>query len=62
MFNLFKTDPRKKYQREFEIKLKEAVDAQRNGNIELYSRLTTESEEILKKIEVLDLEERAKKL
>ena len=32
--------------------MEQAVEAQRNGNIELYSRLSFESEEILKKIDL----------
>lgn len=53
MFNFLKPDLKKKYQKEFEAKLAASVDAQRNGNIELYSKLVTESEEILVKIENL---------
>jgi len=56
MFNIFKPDAKKKYQKEFEAKLTAAVEAQRNGNIELYSKLTAESEEILQKIENLEKE------
>lgn len=55
MFNIFKPDVKKRYQKEFEAKLLAAVEAQRNGNIELYSKLTTESEDILKKIEQLEI-------
>lgn len=54
MFNFLKTDLKKKYQKEFEAKLAASVDAQRNGNIELYSKLITESEEILVKLEELE--------
>jgi molybdenum-dependent DNA-binding transcriptional regulator ModE len=54
MFNIFKTDPIKKLKKDFENKLTEAVEAQRNGKIELYAKLTTESEEILKELELLE--------
>ena len=54
MFNFLKSDPIKKLKKDFEKKLTESVEAQRNGNIELYSKLTTESEEILKEIERLE--------
>lgn len=54
MFGLFKKDPIKKLQEDYAKKLTEAVDAQRNGKIELYANLTVESEEILKKIEELE--------
>lgn len=50
----FKTDPKAKLQKQFNQKLQEATDAQRNGNIELYAKLTEESEQILKKIEELE--------
>ncbi|MFY7992402.1 MAG: DUF6435 family protein [Bacteriovoracaceae bacterium] len=53
MFGFLKSDPKKKLQQEFEKKLADAVEAQRNGNIELYAKLSTEAEEILKKIEEL---------
>lgn len=54
MFGLFKKDPIKKLQEDYAKKLSEAVEAQRNGKIELYANLTVESEEILKKIEELE--------
>ena len=53
MFGFLKSDPKKKLQQEFEKKLADGVEAQRNGNIELYAKLSTEAEEILKKIEEL---------
>lgn len=54
MFGLFKKDPIKKLQEDYAKKLTEAVEAQRNGKIELYANLTVESEAILKKIEELE--------
>ncbi|MBY0515876.1 MAG: Lacal_2735 family protein [Bacteriovoracaceae bacterium] len=54
MFNFLKKDPKKKLEEEYAKLLTQAVDAQRNGKIELYAQLTVQSEEILKKIEVLE--------
>lgn len=58
MFGIFKKDPLKKLKDEYAKKLKEAVDAQRNGNIALFSKLSTEAEEILKKWEELEQSEK----
>ena len=40
-------NPEKKLQKAYDAKLKEAMDAQRNGNIRRYATLVAESEEIL---------------
>jgi hypothetical protein len=52
MFKFLKSDPIKKLEKEYSRLMEQAVEAQRNGNIELYSRLSFESEEILKKIDL----------
>ena len=54
MFGLFKSDPVKKLKEQYAKKLTEAVEAQRNGKIELYANLTFESEKILQEIEALE--------
>lgn len=54
MFGIFKRDPKKKLEEEYARILTQAVEAQRNGKIELYAELTVQSEEILKKIEALE--------
>lgn len=54
MFGLFKGDPKKKLEEEYARLLTQAVEAQRNGKIELYGELTVKSEEVLKKIEDLE--------
>ena len=54
MFGFLKSDPIKKLEEKYSKLMKEAVEAQRNGNIELYSKLSFESEEILKKIDDLN--------
>ena len=53
MFGFFKKDPIKKLQKQYNDKLKEAMDAQRNGDIRKYSLLTTEADSLLKSIEKL---------
>ena len=54
MFGLFKKDPRKKLQKQYESKLEEAMHSQRNGDMKTFSRLSAEAEEIGKQIEALD--------
>ena len=50
MFGLFKKDPLKKLQKEYEAKLEEAMQMQRNGKIREYSFLSSEAEDIRSKI------------
>ena len=51
MFGLFKKDPLKKLQKEYEAKLEEAMHMQRNGKIREYSFLSSEAEDIRLKIQ-----------
>ena len=51
MFGLFKSSPVKKWQKEYDGLLTRAFQAQRNGNIRLYSSLTAEAEAIKVKID-----------
>ncbi len=51
MFGFLKSDPLKKLNREYEALLKEAMEAQRSGDIRLYSELTEQAEKISEKIE-----------
>ena len=53
MFSLFKKDPAKELQKEYEKIMKKAVDAQRNGDIDGYSRLCAEAESIANEIDSL---------
>lgn len=53
MFNLFKSSPLKKLQKEHESLLTQAFQAQRNGNIRLYSTLTAEAEALRVRIDEL---------
>ena len=54
MFGLFKKDPAKKLQKQYEEKLHEAMLAQRNGDIKSYSFLTEEANAILKTMDELN--------
>jgi hypothetical protein len=56
VFSLFKGSPLKKWQKEHESLLTQAFQAQRNGNIRLYSTLTAEAEALREKIEALKAE------
>ena len=53
MFGLFKKSPLKKWEKEREILVTRAFQAQRNGNIRLYSSLTSDAEKLREKIENL---------
>jgi hypothetical protein len=54
MFSFFEKAPLKVLNEQYLQKLEEAMRAQRKGDIRSYSMLTSEAEEILKKIEGLD--------
>ena len=51
MFGLFRKSPLQRWQTEHEALLTQAFQAQRNGNIRLYSTLTAEAEVLREKIE-----------
>jgi len=51
MFGLFKKNPLKRLQTEHQALLTKAFQAQRNGNVRLYSTLTAEAEVIREKID-----------
>ena len=53
MFNLFKTDPLPKLEKEYARKLEEALNAQRGGKIPLFAQLTAEAEAIGERIDEL---------
>lgn len=59
MFSIFKQDPIKKLSKQLSIKLEQAMNAQRNGDIRTYSQLSAEAEEIDKKIVVLEKQQSA---
>jgi hypothetical protein len=56
MFGMFKKSPLKKWEREHGALVTRAFNAQRNGDIRLYSTLTAEAEALRKKIEDLKSE------
>lgn len=60
MFSIFKRDPRKKLNQALLHKLKLAMEAQRNGDIRLYSELSTEAEQIEKQLVVLEVQAQEK--
>lgn len=50
MFGWLRSDPRKALQKNYEKKLKEAMLAQRSGDIKSYSLLTEEAEAIYREL------------
>lgn len=53
MFGLFKKDPVKKLEQEYEALLKKGMDLQRGGDIKGYAEVIAKSEEVARKIETL---------
>jgi hypothetical protein len=58
MFSIFKRDPIKKLKKSYMLKLEQAMNAQRNGDIKAYSYITNEADIMHK--EILKLEAQAK--
>lgn len=56
MFGLFRKDPAKKLQSDYESILSEAMIAQRNGDIRTYSELSEKAEAIRLKIAAVQAE------
>ncbi|MFT5420337.1 MAG: hypothetical protein ACI9D5_001081 [Candidatus Endobugula sp.] len=54
MFSLFKSNPIKKLQKNYQAKLEEAMLAQRKGDIKAYSMITAEAEAIYDEIQQLE--------
>ena len=54
MFGLFRKDPRKALQQQYQQKLEQAMQCQRNGDIMNYSRLSAEAAELEKRLQALD--------
>ena len=54
MLSIFKSDPGKKLRKSYNLKLEQAMIAQRNGDIRNYSLITAEAEEIFKEIQKLE--------
>ena len=56
MFGLFKADPIKKLRKQYDKILQEAMQAQRGGDIRLYSELSTQADQIYQQIKHLETE------
>ncbi|MFT5541805.1 MAG: hypothetical protein ACI97K_001851 [Glaciecola sp.] len=54
MFGLFKSNPTKKLRKTYDMKLEQAMHAQRKGDIKSYSMLTAEAEAIWTQIQALE--------
>lgn len=54
IFSLFKSDPTKKLKKQHALKLEQAMQAQRKGDIRTYSQLSLEAENLYKEIEQLE--------
>jgi uncharacterized protein Yka (UPF0111/DUF47 family) len=59
MFSFLKSNPKKKLETQHAQLLEKAVEAQRNGKIELYGQIMTKAEELLKEIEKIEQNEKA---
>lgn len=53
MFGLFKKDPTKKLEKEYEQLMEKARNVQRSGDLRAYAVLVEESEAILNKIDAI---------
>lgn len=56
MFSIFKVNPTKKLNKRLDIKLEQAMLAQRNGDIKGYALLTAEADKIQQEILMLKAE------
>ena len=54
MFSIFKSNPIKKLNKLYEVKLEQAMLAQRNGDIKSYAMITAEADQIRMQIEALE--------
>lgn len=53
MFGLFKKDPVKDLQKQYQKLMEEAMQLQRNGDLKSYALKIAEAEELLKKLDAL---------
>ena len=58
MFSIFKSNPLKKLNKHYAIKLEQAMLAQRNGDIRGYALLSTEADDLYKQILALEINEK----
>ncbi len=57
MFGLFKSDPKKKLEKQYHSLLEQGMQMQRNGNIKEYSMLSEQAEAVRKQIDELEAEQ-----
>ncbi|WOT04003.1 DUF6435 family protein [Shewanella youngdeokensis] len=55
MFSIFKANPVKKLNKQLDLKLEQAMHAQRNGDIKAYAQLSLEADLIEKQIQHLQI-------
>lgn len=58
MFSLFKSNPVKKLKKQLAQKQEQAMLAQRSGDLRKFAALTEESEVLIKKVQLLEAENR----
>jgi hypothetical protein len=51
MFTLFRSNPTAKLEKQYDRLLKQGMEAQRSGDIRLYSELSKQADEVLKSID-----------
>ena len=56
MFGFLKSNPGKKLRKQYDMKLEQAMLAQRKGDIKSYSMLTAEAESLWQQIEAIEAE------
>lgn len=56
MFGFLKPNPLKQLQKQYEKLSEQAMHAQRNGNIELFAKLSKEADDVAKKMDELEKE------
>jgi hypothetical protein len=54
MFSFFKSNPTKKLRKTYDMKLEQAMLAQRKGDIKGYSMLTAEAEKLWEQIQLIE--------
>lgn len=53
MFSLFKSNPTAKLEKKYNRLLEQGMQAQRSGDIRLYSELSKQADDVLKKIDAI---------
>ncbi|WP_412971462.1 DUF6435 family protein [Glaciecola sp. MF2-115] len=58
MFGIFKSKPSKKLRKSYDMKLEQAMHAQRKGDIKTYSMLTAEAKTLWAEIQKLEADKK----